>query len=66
MAEPNGPDSSQQSTAQNVAQNVAQSVFSSEKREDIWALLIAAGIFLVSVIAPEPVHAFFSSVLVLF
>lgn len=62
MAEPNGPDSPQQSTAANVAQNV----FSSEKREDIWALLIAAGIFVVSVIAPEPVHAFFSSVLVLF
>jgi hypothetical protein len=62
MAEPNEPQSSQQSTAEHVAQDV----FSSEKREDIWALLIAAGIFLVSVIAPEPVHAFFSSVLVLF
>ena len=62
MAEHNGPDSSQQSTAAHVAQDV----FSSEKREDIWALLIAAGIFLLSVIAPEPVHAFFSNVLVLF
>jgi hypothetical protein len=62
MAEPNGPDSPQPSTAANVARDV----FSSEKREDIWALLIAAGIFLVSVVAPEPVHAFFSSVLVLF
>jgi hypothetical protein len=62
MAESNGPNSPQQSTATNVARDV----FSSEKREDIWALLIAAGIFLVSVVAPEPVHAFFSSVLVLF
>ena len=62
MADPNGPDSGQPSTAE----SVAQSVFSSEKREDIWALLIAAGIFLISVIAPEPVHAFFNSVLMLF
>jgi hypothetical protein len=62
MAEPKGPDGAHQSTAQNIAHDV----FSSEKREDIWALLIAAGIFLVSVIAPGPVHAFFSSVLVLF
>jgi len=62
MADPNGPENGQPSTAERVAQNV----FSSEKREDIWALLIAAGIFLVSVIAPEPVHAFFNSVLMLF
>ena len=62
MAEPNGPDGGQPSTAANVAQNV----FSSEKREDIWALLIAAGIFAVSVIAPESVYAFFNRVLMLF
>ena len=62
MAEPNGPDSPQQSTAANVARDV----FSSEKREDIWALIIAGVIFLVSVAFPAQIHAFFSSVLVLF
>ena len=62
MADPNGSDNAQPSTAEAVAQNV----FSSEKREDIWALLIAAGIFLVSVIAPMQVQAFFSSVLYIF
>lgn len=62
MAEPSGSDD----TPRSPVESASQSVFSSEKREDIWALLIAAGIFLISVIAPEPVHAFFSSVLVLF
>ena len=43
-----------------------QQGLSSEKREDIWALIIAGAIFLVSVAFPAQIHAFFSSVLVLF
>lgn len=52
--------------ADTVAEHVAHDVFSSEKREDIWALVIAAAIFLVSLAFPAQIHAFFSSVLVLF
>lgn len=49
-----------------VTQDVSGQVFSSEKREDIWALLIAAAIFVLSAVFPEQVHSFFSGVLVLF
>ena len=62
MAEPNAPDKHQET----LAEHVAHDVFSSEKREDIWALIIAGVIFLVSVAFPAQIHAFFSSVLVLF
>ena len=62
MAEPNGPDEHQET----LAEHVAHDVFSSEKREDIWALIIAGAIFAVSVAFPAQIHAFFSSVLVLF
>ncbi len=62
MAEPNAPDEHKES----LAEHVAHDVFSSEKREDIWALIIAAIIFLVSLAFPAQIHAFFSSVLVLF
>lgn len=62
MAEPNAPDERKET----LAEHVAQDVFSSEKREDIWALVIAGIIFLVSLAFPAQIHAFFSSVLVLF
>ena len=62
MAEPNRPNEQEES----LAKHVAHDVFSSEKREDIWALVIAAIIFLVSLAFPAQIHAFFSSVLVLF
>ena len=45
---------------------VADEVFSSEKREDIWAILIALGIFVVSLIFPEQIHDFFRNGLYLF
>jgi hypothetical protein len=60
MANPDTPDNQQ------AVENVAEQTFSSEQREDIWALIIAAGIFLLSVMFPAQIHAFFSSVLVLF
>ena len=39
---------------------------SSEKREDIWALIIASVIMLISFVAPESVHHFFKEALFLF
>ena len=44
----------------------AEEAFSSEKREDIWALLIAMAILLLSVAFPEQIRHFFSSTLYLF
>ena len=45
---------------------VADEVFSSEEREDIWAILIALGIFVVSLVFPEQIHNFFQNALYLF
>jgi len=45
---------------------VAKEVFSSEKREDIWAIIIAVGVFLLSTAFPEQIHVFFTKVLFLF
>ncbi len=39
---------------------------SSEKREDIWALLIALGVLVICFVIPEQVYAFFKSTLYLF
>ena len=39
---------------------------SSAKREDIWALIIASVVMLISFVAPEGVHRFFKEVLFLF
>lgn len=47
-------------------QEAAEEAFSSEKREDIWALLIALAILLLSVAFPEQIRHFFSSTLYLF
>ena len=44
----------------------AEEVFTSEKREDIWAIIIVMAIFLLSVAFPAKVHHFFSKVLYLF
>ena len=41
-------------------------VFSSEKREDIWAIIIAMGIFLLSRAFPGQINYFFNEVLYLF
>ena len=47
-------------------EQVAEHVFSSEKREDFWAIIIAIGIFLLSVAFPDQIHHFFNKVLYLF
>ena len=39
---------------------------SSAKREDIWALIIAGIVMLVSIAAPQAVHNFFKNVLYIF
>jgi hypothetical protein len=62
MAEPEAFDKQQESERQ----HVVQEVFSSEKREDIWAIIIVIGIFLLSVAFPDQVYHFFNKVLYLF
>ena len=62
MAEHDAPQDQQTSDVQ----DVSEKAFSSEKREDIWALLIAMGILLLSVAFPARIHHFFSSMLYLF
>ncbi len=44
----------------------AQEVFSSEKREDIWAIIIAVGILVLSFGFPEQIRHFFTQTLYLF
>jgi hypothetical protein len=41
-------------------------VLSSAKREDIWALIIAGAVMLISIAAPEAVYSFFKNVLYIF
>ncbi len=43
-----------------------QSGLSSEKREDIWALIIAGVVLLISLISPEGVYQLFKKALYLF
>lgn len=62
MAERDAVDKQQQSEVE----HVAEEVFTSEKREDIWAILIVVVVFLVSVAFPAQVHHFFTQVLYLF
>ncbi len=62
MAEPDASDEHQDSELE----HVAGEVFSSEKREDIWAIIIASGILLLSVAFPDQVYHFFNKVLYLF
>ena len=41
-------------------------VLSSEKREDLWAIIIAAAVLVLCCINPEAVHQFFKKSLFLF
>ena len=61
MAEPDSSDKQQA-----VVEHVSEEMFSSEKREDIWAIIIAGGILLLSLAFPAQLHHFFSTTLVLF
>ena len=62
MVNPDASDNQQESELK----HVAGEVFSSEKREDIWAIIIATGIFLLSVVFPDQTYLFFNKVLYLF
>lgn len=62
MAGPNAPHERRKIDVQ----DVSEKAFSSEKREDTWALIIAAGLLLLSVVFPARIHHFFSSMLYLF
>jgi len=48
------------------SEDKAKKGLSSSKREDIWALIIAGAIMLVSMAAPEGVHNLFTEFLYLF
>ncbi len=62
MAKPDDVDKQQESEVE----HVAEEVFSSEKREDIWAIIIVLAIFLLSITFPAQLHHFFSKSLYLF
>ena len=62
MVKPDASDEQQDSEVE----HVAGEVFSSEKREDIWAIIIAMSIFLLSVAFPDQTYHFFNKVLYLF
>ncbi len=62
MAKPDASDQEQKSELKHMAEDV----FSSEKREDIWALIIAMGILILSIAFPEQIYHFFKEGLYLF
>ncbi len=62
MAKPDASDKQQESELE----HIAGEVFSSEKREDIWAIVIVVVVFLFSVAFPTQVYHFFTQVLFLF
>jgi hypothetical protein len=62
MAKPDTPDTEHETELQHMAADV----FSSEKREDIWAIIIAVAILLCSLAFPQQLHDFFASTLYLF
>ena len=62
MANPDTDDKQQETEVE----HVAEEVFTSEKREDIWAIIIVLVIFLLSIAFPAQLHHFFSKALYLF
>lgn len=44
----------------------AEGGLSAERREDIWALLLAALVMLIALFAPEAVHTFFKEIIYVF
>ena len=59
------PDASDNQSKSEV-EHVAEQVISSEKREDIWAIIIAVGILVLSFGFPEQIRHFFTQTLYLF
>lgn len=62
MMKPDASDKQQKSEPE----RMAEEVFSSEKREDIWALIIAISILILSVAFPDQIYHFFKNVLYVF
>ena len=62
MAKPDAYDKEQQAELEHMEEDV----FSSEKREDIWAIIIAVSVLVLSVVFPNQVYYFFNKVLYLF
>ncbi len=62
MAEPDSLDKQQESERE----HVVREIFSSEKREDVWAIIIVIVIFLLSVAFPDQIFQFFNNSLYLF
>lgn len=62
MAKPETPDKEHETELQHMAEDV----FTSEKREDIWAIIIAVAFLICSLLFPEQFHDFFSKSLYLF
>ncbi|MBH98259.1 MAG: hypothetical protein CMM56_07375 [Rhodospirillaceae bacterium] len=60
-----GSSTSKEKLESDVTQN-AEETFSSEKREDLWAIIIALGIFVCSLLFPDQVFNFFRDVLYFF
>jgi len=46
--------------------HMAEDVFSSEKREDIWAIILAVAILICSLVFPQQFHDFFANALYFF
>lgn len=59
------PNASESEHEQELAR-MAEDVFSSEKREDIWAIILALAILVCSLAFPEQFHDFFASTLYFF
>jgi len=62
MARPENPEQQHETELRHMAEDV----FSSEKREDIWAILIAVIVLICSLIFPQQFHDFFTKTLYLF
>ena len=62
MARSDTPEQQQKSAVD----HVAEEVFTSEKREDLWAILIVVFVFLLCVMFPGQAHNFFTKTLYLF
>lgn len=62
MARPETPDKDHGTELQHMAEDV----FSSEKREDIWAIIIAVAVLILCLAFPEQFHDFFAKSLYLF
>jgi hypothetical protein len=62
MTKPDAPEKKQKSKPE----YIAEEIYSSEKREDIWALIIAMGILILSVAFPDQIYYFFRDALYLF